>query len=430
MSLTLTCTKCGQKLAIADELKGKQVKCPTCSEIYIVERKKPANKPATPSDVRAAIPVPSPPAPSVKSKRTEPNAKTSTAPSNTGSQQPPQNSQQPVHKTKAAASTADPNIAICGSCDAKMRRPTAPGVTAFLCPTCGATVTIAEPKVDVRAIKQTAPLDDDPFADLASLPPVASAHRSVPSAGSAKRFSSPTHSATNVRTAAARSHGSTSGNSKLLGPGLLIAIPYAIALLGTVFLLFTHVMRDERPIETGSYNGVLVFLGAMLINYVLVLLGSLRLIFGGGKIIAALTCIAALSPTIIASAIGIFVYPFAIGGGIWGIISLALDNSSGERRTSVAGTSSTSSATDYLRNAREESDRQPVDDVPTSGLKAAGFVVAGIALLCLACYYGYLFYQHSNGMIELRRPGRAISGAVICVITGFGLLTRGFSFFR
>lgn len=35
-----------------------------------------------------------------------------------------------------------------------------------------------------------------------------------------------------------------------------------------------------------------------------------------------------------------------------------------------------------------------------------------------------------NGEVELRRPGRAISGAVIATFTGIGLLMQGIAFFN
>lgn len=436
MPLTLTCTKCNQKLAIADELKGKQVQCPTCNEIYVVERKKPPVKPAVQDDIRPAIAV----APPDKTKSVRPT-KSTPASRITPTKSPvpipnpsPSNTSRKSTAGKPQPPTTDPDIATCPSCDAKMRRPVAPGITTFLCPSCGATVHIAAPEIDVSVPPKPAPMDEDPFADLGTPPsPDPASFHSVGNSGPNAMAGPRPRSSPSLRTRSSGTSGpARAGSSRLLGPGLLIAIPYSVAILSTIGLLITHVTRDQTPLSTQSYNATVVVLGVLLINFVLVLLGSLRLVFGSGTIIAALTCIAALSPTIMFSGLGLFFYPFAIGGGIWGIIALALGHSSNDGTPTLVGSSpsSTSSATDYLRNARAEMDREPADDVPESGLKATGFVIAGIALLCFACYHAYLFFQHTNGQIELRRPGRAISGAVISVITGFGLLARGLSFFR
>ncbi|TWU45588.1 hypothetical protein Q31b_07630 [Novipirellula aureliae] len=47
MALVLTCTKCGQRLSIPDELRGRRVRCPKCSESHLVgEKKKAATSPA------------------------------------------------------------------------------------------------------------------------------------------------------------------------------------------------------------------------------------------------------------------------------------------------------------------------------------------------------------------------------------------------
>lgn len=38
--LVPSCSNCGQKISIPEELKGKQVRCPKCSKCFVVERRK------------------------------------------------------------------------------------------------------------------------------------------------------------------------------------------------------------------------------------------------------------------------------------------------------------------------------------------------------------------------------------------------------
>ncbi|TWU64949.1 hypothetical protein V7x_04930 [Crateriforma conspicua] len=430
MPLTLTCSKCGQKLSIADELKGKQVQCPKCQEIYLVEKRQPtkaaASKTAAPAKAASPRrPATGPPKPTRSTAAPKPQ---STA---TG-----KSTAKPTSKT-----ADDPSITVCPKCKSKMRLPVAPGVNHFMCPKCSATITVRTPEVEIPSepLAQVSAIDDDPFADLPDAGAPAPTRSSPLSSGSA--FPSAPAPAGNPYASSGgytpprRNSGGSAKSTGLLGPGLLIAIPYGLGTLSTLAIMGIAIVNRDEVTNPRDFNVMIVLFSGLLINFFLVLAGSIRMITGGAKWVGYVTCIAALLPTLCLAGmcLGLILYPFAIGGSIWGLVALSSQGSASSRRGGSSGpyrqSGDSGSASDYLRRAEDEMGKQPKDNTPDNSLKAIGFIIGGVVLLGIAAVGLYGMYLHFNGEAEARRPGRAIGGILFCSITGFSLLGRGLAYY-
>ncbi|WP_146528354.1 hypothetical protein [Novipirellula artificiosorum] len=223
----------------------------------------------------------------------------------------------------------------------------------------------------------------------------------------------------------------------LLGPGLLIAIPYGLAILATL-LSFVIVASNDRGQAGGQDLAVLgVVFGVLAVHYLLVLGGSIGMCVGCPRWLSIATCILGLLPTMLIGVpcLGFLIYPFALGGCIWGMVllfgkaSVPVGYAGSANPSPYRSSGGNTSASDYLRNAQNESPKPSSGDGPQTTVKAALCVVGGVACIGFACFSVFMFYRHMNGEVELRRPGRAISGAVIAGITGLGLLGQGINYF-
>ena len=217
---------------------------------------------------------------------------------------------------------------------------------------------------------------------------------------------------------------------------MLIAIPYLLALLFTLFLLVSAFRNDGGRSSSRDITVLVVLLGLTASHFVAVIGGAVGMLMRAPRWLSITTCLVGLLPTIFVSTLcfGVLLYPFALAGCIWGLVSLL---GSPRPRVGYAGAGTgpqspnhfggaAAAGNDYMRQASSEVARQASADEGAVSLgKAVLCIVGGIGCIGFAAFAAYSYYQHLNGEAEVRRPGRALSGAVIAAITGVGLLTQG-----
>lgn len=110
----------------------------------------------------------------------------------------------------------------------------------------------------------------------------------------------------------------------MLGPGLLIAIPYFLALLLFLFELVPLILLDGMPSSSRAITVLVVLFGLLASHYVAAIAGAVGMIIGAPRWLSITTCIGAMLPTILITnlCIGFLLYPVVLGGCIWGLISL------------------------------------------------------------------------------------------------------------
>ncbi|TWU16817.1 hypothetical protein Poly21_40240 [Allorhodopirellula heiligendammensis] len=442
MALVLTCSKCAQRLSIPDQMRGKQVRCPKCREVYLVDRKSTPN--TTPN-------LSSRPAPAASRAPTRPAATAQPTPR-----------QAPAQST-ASSGGSQPRTTRCPKCSVPMRLPTQAGTTTFQCPKCGTKLTVRAPQggtaangpspsTNPRAAPRptaprapaprsaATPAGDSLFGDLPTSPTTGfgggRSAASQPSPLGQNPYAAPTPS---YASAAGRSSISGGGKSALLPQSLLIAIPNALALLFVVAQFFMTLASDN-PDQAGTRSVVLVIFGVAAINFVVVLGGAISMLRGGPRWVSILTCLAALVPTICVSVacLGILMYPIVLGGAIWGLISLFSSSPSpaayaggGYAHPSPAATPAYRSAGGHLEQAQREANQQRSSGGESgSTVGAIACLVGGVVFIGVAIALIVLLCLVLMGKVEARKPFKAIAGIIFCGSTGVSLLVKGISHFQ
>ncbi len=219
-----------------------------------------------------------------------------------------------------------------------------------------------------------------------------------------------------------------------------MAIPYLLALLFTLFLVVAAIRNDGGRSSSRDVTALVVLFGLAASHFVAVIAGAVGMLMHAPRWLSITTCIVGMLPTIFVSTLcfGVLLYPFTLAGCIWGLISL-LGRSHSRVGYAGAGTGPQSTynfggaaaaSNDYMREASNEiAGKASSDEGAASTGKAVLCIIGGIGCIGFAAFAAYSYYQYMNGEAELRRPGRAISGAVIATITGIGLLAQGLPIF-
>ncbi|TWT59269.1 hypothetical protein [Allorhodopirellula solitaria] len=435
MALVLTCAKCAQRLSIPDEMRGKQVRCPKCREVYTVDRKAAKTGP-TAASPRPAVRSPGQAAPAVS--------------------RPPQ-----------SPGAAKQRTLRCPQCSVQMRLPSQSAATTFQCPKCAAKLTVGAsragtpktgapktgpPSATPRpAASQpsapraptapqaapTAPSDDSIFGSL----PSSSAAPYSPS-GAAR--SSPAGqnpyaaSASSPRSAPAFSAKGRAGKSSLLWQGLMIAVPNGLSMLFLIFLVAAAFAVDDSK-SFSNETGSLIVMAVISVYYLLVVAGAIGMIKGAPRWLSTTICIASLLPAIplFVPCFGFFLYPVVLGGAVWGLISLfggAPSLAGGGYSPSAASPAANyHAASGPLAQAQREANQKKSSSGESGSTAAAvacvfgGVVCTGIsiALIVLLC-----LVMAGQLEVETRRPFKAIAGVIFFGSTGFSFLAKGIMHFQ
>lgn len=462
--LVLPCSNCNQKIGIPDELKGKQIRCPKCRECFVVERRQAeqpqaaavAAAPAAQSPAGPQAAAASQPAvfqcPSCSQKMRLP---TTTAVSkfkcpgcatvfNRGQHEgggavaapsPRPLSPRPVAPHPVAPRPAAPQP-VASRPAAARAVPPRPVAQRSARPNRAAAATSGVARG--RQAGSASSNGDSLFSDLPPLPAQTQAAQRGPAPAfvGASALAAPARGTSFGGGGAA---GRRSDSSKL-GPSLLIGISYFLALLVGLFILIAVLRNDGGRSSARDTTVLVVLFGLAAAHYVAMIAGAVGMLMHAPRWLSITTCILGMLPTIFVSTLcfGALLYPFALAGCIWGLVSLL----GGTRRQvgyagAGAGTQAghnfggaTAASNDYMRQAsREIAGKAASDQSAISTGKAILCIVGGIGCLGFAAFAAYSYYQYMNGEAEVRRPGRALSGAVIAAITGIGLLTQGIAGF-
>lgn len=429
MALILTCAKCAQRLSIPDEMRGKQVRCPKCKEVYTVDRK--------------TAPVQRPPSPAAP-----------------GARRPASPAEPARRPAPTIQDTARPRTIRCPKCSVQMRLPTHVGTSTFRCSKCATQLTVRSPQgstpaqssppkpspdarsegskpAAVRAPASPRPANaaagDSIFGDLPTSPMVS--HRGL--GGGAAPLGHNPYAAlpSSGAIAIGRAAASRGGSSKLLWQGLLIAIPNALALLFVGLTLLLSLRVD--PSKAGAPTVILVIFGVVAIHFLVVLAGAIGMIIGVPRWLSIVTCVVAIVPVMLicGPCVGLLLYPFALGGAVWGLIRLfgsspatASSMGGGYVQSALGPPTNVHPARGHLQQAEWEANQNSSSGGESGSMTgtiaylAGGFVflgmaVAAVVLLCLVFM----------GKVEAQRPFKAIAGAIFCGSTGFSLLAKGIS---
>jgi hypothetical protein len=217
----------------------------------------------------------------------------------------------------------------------------------------------------------------------------------------------------------------------------LIAIPNVIGIGLSVLLMFS-VLSTERRSGSPDMTVFFVLFGVSLASYLTVLAGAISMTLSGPRWLSITTCILTIFPTLLMGTFcfGLVLYPFALSGAIWGLVALFAKPTSAPAYTSGGGgyPPPGGQSTDYLQRARDEAARQnqSSSDQAGSATSATFSIVGGLAMLGVTVIIALALYSSFTEEPEragIRRPGKAIAGAIICAITGFSLLGKGASYF-
>jgi len=223
----------------------------------------------------------------------------------------------------------------------------------------------------------------------------------------------------------------------LLGPGLLIAIPNVLGISLSVLLMISIINNDNR--SSPDMTVFFVLFGVSLVSYLAVLGGAISMTMSGPRWLSITTCIFAIFPTLLMGTFcfGLVLYPFSLGGAIWGLVALFAKPKSAPAYASGSGGYSPpgGQSTGYLQRARDEAARQntsSLSDEAGSATSAILAIVGGVAMLAITVIIGIALYSSFTAEATrtgISRPGKAIAGAIFCAITGFSLLAKGASCF-
>lgn len=420
MALVLTCAKCAQRLSIPDEMRGKQVRCPKCKEVYTVDRK--SMKPSS----------------------------SSTAAHN----RPSRSVQLGTRPAAASQNAARPRTTHCPKCSLQLRLPSQAGTSTFQCPQCSTKLTVPEPPGSAPVVNKgsaghpataqarvsprqaTSATDDSIFGNLPTSP-VASHRR--PAAAAGPLGQNPYGALPSRGLPAAGGPGTSRfGSSGLLWQGLLIAIPNALALLFVGLAIVLNLRAD--PTKAGASTVISVMFGVIAVNLVVVIAGAIGMIIGVPRWLNITTCVVAIVPAILmcGPCVGFFLYPFALGGAVWGLIQLfaisptpAIAMGGRYMQSSPAPATNYRPASGHLQQAEQEAKQHKSSgDETGSMLVTVMYLLGGIVFLGLSIASVVLLCLVLMGKAEAQRPFKAVASAIFCGSTGFGLLAKGIARFQ